>query len=118
MRRGQPRRISVQGDPGGARRRPLLRYLGAGLGGALEELPVPPDPLHRSASRTGGLRRGKLGVGSGTTASASREGRGNRPYEAFGNLPPGKVPNPVGPSPKDVSSEFGRRRGGRPNPDA
>ena len=35
MRRGQPRRISFQGDPGGARRRPLLRYLGAGLGDPL-----------------------------------------------------------------------------------
>src|SRR6266487_6731386 len=54
----------------------------------------------------------RLGGGSGAASrSASREGRGNRPCEAFGNLPSGKVPNPVGPSPKDVSSEFGRRRG-------
>src|ERR671925_2042724 len=60
MRRGQPRRISFQGDPGGARRRPLLRYLGL-----------------RFRSETGASR------------SASREGRGNRPNEAFGNLPRG-----------------------------
>jgi hypothetical protein len=29
MRRGQPRKLSFRGDPGGARRRPLLRVLGS-----------------------------------------------------------------------------------------
>src|SRR3954452_22849107 len=59
MRRGQPRSVSFRGDPGGARRRPLLRFLGS----------------VRSHWETGASR------------SASREGRGNRPCDAFGNLP-------------------------------
>src|SRR5262249_61093717 len=66
MRRGLPRQISFQGDPGGARRRPLLRFPGS----------------VRSAAEAGASR------------SASREGRGNRPYDAFGNLPRGQGANP------------------------
>src|ERR671935_2479615 len=50
--------------------------------------------------------------------SASREGRGNRPCEAFGNLPPGKVPNPVGREPGGCVERVGRRRGARPNTNA
>src|SRR5215212_6672250 len=69
MRRGQPRRISFQGDSGGARRRPLLRFPGLNRIGAMSVLEAQPprfdaDAAARIAAEVFGLHGSATDLGS------------------------------------------------------
>src|SRR3954467_2523302 len=69
MRRGQPRRISFNGDSGGARRRPLLRFPGLHRIGGVSVLEAQPprfdaDEVARIAAEVFGIRGTATDLGS------------------------------------------------------
>jgi hypothetical protein len=83
MRRGQPRQLSFIGDPGGARRRPLLRFSGVGRCSSGEALM--PMPLLTPGPGTDGNRSCGFGVLAADEDSAAVSLMDDSPFHASGD---------------------------------